>query len=52
MLPAYTWDGGLKTTKLDLENIQNLKLFMIFEIASGGRKSGIMGVGYVVSERI
>ena len=42
-LPDYTWDTGLKFTKVNLEKIQDAEVFLIFENAVGGGISGCMG---------
>ena len=42
-LPSYTWDAGLKFTKVELENISDLDMVMMFEKCKRGGISVISG---------
>ena len=42
-LPSYTWDAGLKFTKVELENISDLDMVMMFEKCKRGEISVISG---------
>ena len=42
-LPGYTCETGLKYTKVELENIQEVDISLIFENATRGELSGWMG---------
>ena len=48
-LPGYTWDAGLKQTKIETENIQGARFFLYSENAFRSGMSRCMGPRQVVS---
>ena len=49
-LPGTTWSNGLKYTKIELELIENVDLFQMFEKGIRGGLSGIFGDRYIESD--
>ena len=49
-LPGYTWQCGLKYTKINLQTLQDKDLFLILESNIRGGISAVMGDRYVQSD--
>ena len=49
-LPGTTWSNGLKYAKIELELIENVDLFKMFESGIRGGISGIFGDRYIESD--
>ena len=50
-LPGTTWSNGLKYTKIELELIENVDLFQMFEQGIRGGLSGVFGDRYIESDK-
>ena len=48
-LPGTTWSSGLRYTKVDLEIIENVDLFRMFENGIRRGVSGVFGDSYIES---
>ena len=46
-LPGYTWDVGLKYTNNNLEKIEDVNMFQMFESGLRGGISGVLGDRYL-----
>ena len=50
-LPAYTWECGLKHTKIKLQTLQDKDMILLLENGIRGGISGVMGDRYVKSDK-
>ena len=49
-LPGYTWDVGLRYTNINLERIQDVNMFQLFESGIRAGISGVLGDRYLESD--
>ena len=50
-LPGYTWECGLKYTKIKLQTLQDKDMVLLLENGIRGGISGVMGDRYVESDK-